>query len=168
MVKIIINNTNDISRLQVRLRALKAVLPRLQQGASKDAAADILDDIHTKMRQNNFSEKIIDATNIGKFEHIGNKIRQHFISDFVAPDGFDVSKGREEGTASGITRRPKKEGGVLRWIAKTGEVIYRKKSTPKGIERLLIIEKTTKEKKLEFTNQYSANLATSAKKVLGV
>ncbi len=167
MVKIIINNTSEITALQVKLRALKAVLPRLQENASKDAASDILDIIHTKMRQNNFSEKIIDATNIGKLEIFGNKLRQHFISEFVA-DGFDVSKAREEGTASGIETKPKRPDGVLRWVQKTGEIIFRKSSRPNGIQRLLIMEKTTKQNKLEFQNIYTENLATSTKKVLGV
>lgn len=168
MVKIIIRTPEDISRLQIKLRALNAVLPRIQDAAGKDAAEDILDIIHAKMRENNFSEKIINATFVGKLEKIGGKLRQHFISDYVSDDGFDVSKGREEGTASGITRRPKKPGGVLRWVAKTGEIIFRKKSTPKGIERLLIIEKTTKQKTVEFGRIYSENLAKSARKVLGV
>lgn len=167
MVKIVINTPADITRFQVKLRALRAVLPRIQDAASKNAAEEVLNDIHAKMRQNTFSEKIIDATTVGKLERFGNKLRQHFISDFVA-DGFDVSNAREEGTASGITRLPSKPDGIIRWVAKTGQIIFRKKTTPKGIERLLIIEKTLKQNTIEFTNNYSANLAESAQKVLGV
>ncbi len=167
MVKVIINTVSDITRLQVKLRALKAILPRLQDAAAKDAAEDILDEIHAKMKQNNFSEKIIDATFVGKLEKFGSIIRQHFISNYVSETGFDVSKGREEGTDT-HTVLPKKPGGVLRWIAKTGEIIFRKKSRPKGIERLLIIEKTLKKNTINFGNNYSTNLAASVKKVLGV
>lgn len=168
MGKIIINTPADIDRLQIKLRALKAVLPRIQESAAKNAAEDILDIIHSRMEQNNFSEKIIDATTVGNLEKIGGRLKQHFISDYESDTGFDVSKAREEGTASGITRRPKKPGGVLRWIGKNGKVFFRKKSTPKGIERLLIIEKTTQQQKIQFGEKFSDNIAISAKKVLGV
>lgn len=167
MVRIVINNVSELRALRSKFRALKAVLPRLQDAAAKDAADDILDEIHSKMRQNNFSEKIIDATFVGKLEQFGSIIRQHFISNYVSETGFDVSEGREEGTDTHNVF-PKKPGGVLRWVAKTGEIIFRKKSRPKGIERLLIIEKTLKKNTDEFGNNYSDNLAASAKKVLGV
>lgn len=167
MTRIIINNISDIKRLQVKLRALQAVLPRLQDTATKNAADDILDEIHTKMKQNNFSEKIINATFVGKLEKFGDTLRQHFISDYESENGFDVSKAREEGTPTHNVF-PKKKGGVLRWVAKTGNIVYRKRSRPKGIERLLIIEKTLKKNTESFKNKYSDNLAKSVKQVLGV
>ena len=128
MVAIVINNVTELKGLQKKLRALKAVLPTLQKNAVRNSSEDVLDEIKTQMAQENFSEKIIDATFLGKTEQIGGVLRQHFISNYVADTGFDVSNAREEGTASGVVRRPKKPGGVLRWVEKTGEIIFRKKS----------------------------------------
>lgn len=167
MVKIIVRTPDDIARLQIKLRALKALLPRLQVVAVERASEDILDEIHAKMKQNNFSEKIIEATFVGKTDRIGSFIKQHFISNYVAETGFDVSVGREEGTDTHNVF-PKKPGGVLRWVAKTGEIIFRKKSRPKGIERLLIIERTLVTSKESFKNKVADNLSISIRKVLGV
>jgi hypothetical protein len=168
MVRIIVNNLEDISRVQVKLRAIKSLLPRMQEVATERAAEDILDEIHAKMKQNNFSKKIITATFVGKTEKRGSLIRQHFISNYEADSGFDVSNAREEGTTHPNPTFPKKKGGVLRWVAKGGEIIFRKKSHPKGIERLLIIEKTLATSKEKFKNKIADNLAESIQKVLGV
>ena len=167
MVKIIVRTPEDISRVQVKLRALKALLPRLQIVATERASEDILDEIHAKMKLKNFSEKIIDATFVGKTERVGSFLKQHFISNYVSDTGFDVSVGREEGTRT-HTVRPKKPNGVLRWLVNTGETLFRKFSRPKGIERLLIIEKTLAMNKENFKNKVADNLAVSIQKVLGV
>jgi hypothetical protein len=120
------------------------------------------------MQLNNFSNKIIDATTVGRLERLGPILRQHFISNYVSENGFDVSKGREEGTIHTKKIRPKKPDGVLRWFGAGGNPIFRKFSKPKGIERLLIIEKTLKRSKDQFRNSYTENLADSVSKVLGV
>lgn len=168
MVRIIIRTPEDISRLQTRLRALKALLPRLEIVATQRASEEILDEIHAKMKVHNFSKKIIDATFVGKTERIGSFIKQHFISDYETDKGFDVSSAREEGTT--FTKRivPKKIGGTLRWFGAGGKPIFRKWSKPKGIERLLIIEKTLSSSKEKFKNKIADNLAESISKVLGV
>lgn len=168
MVKIVIRTVADIERLQVKLRSLKAILPRLQQIAITKASDDILDTIHTRMELNNFSDKIIRATSVGKFERLGSVLRQHFISNYVADNDFDVSNAREEGTTHTKPIVPKKKGGILRWFGAGGNPIFRKFSKPKGIERLLIIEKTLKQNTDQFKTKYTANLTESVSKVLGV
>jgi len=168
LARIVINNLQDLDRLQTKVKALKAIYPRLQNAATKDAASGVLDEIKTKMKQNNFSDKVIDATHLGKTEILSGFIKQHFISDYVSQNGFDVSNAREEGTTHPNPTFPKKPGGVLRWISKTGEIIFRKKSHPKGMERLLIIERTIKENQDTFANKVSDNLSKSMSKVLGV
>ena len=168
MARIVIRNVADIERLQVKIRSLKAILPRLQEVATKKAADDVLDEIHSKMELNNFSDKIIRATSVGKLERLGSILRQHFISNYVADTGFDVSNAREEGTIHTKKIRPKKPNGVLRWFGAGGNPVFRKFSKPKGIERLLLIEKTLKQSKQSFSDKYATNLSESVSKVLGV
>ncbi len=167
MVRLVIRNVQELQVLQLKIRNLKAIIPTLEKNAIRNASEEILDEIKTKMKQENFSDKIIDATFLGKTEKFGTILKQHFISNYVSDTGFDVSNAREEGTRD-HTVLPKKRGGVLRWVLKTGEVIFRKKSRPKGIERLLIIEKTLKENEITINSDIRRKLAEAAQKVLGV
>lgn len=168
MPTIVITSKSQLRRLQSKLKILKKTLPTLQKLAmEKTANQDVLNEIHQKMRQNDFSEKIIDATFVGKTEVIGKLLRTHFISNYVSDSGFDVSNAREEGTQDHLVR-PKRPDGVLRWTAKTGEPIFRKFSRPKGIERLLIIENTIKQAENDTLINYQNNLSSSVSKFLGV
>ena len=168
MAKIVVTSKAQLEALRTKFKILKKALPTLQKLAlEKTANQDVLNDIHQQMRQNEFSEKIIDATFVGKTEVIGKLLRTHFISNYVSDTGFDVSNAREEGTQDHLVR-PKRPDGVLRWTAKTGEPIYRKFSRPKGIERLLIIENTIKKAENDTITNYQNNLASSASKFLGV
>ena len=168
MVRIIINNVNDLQKLQSKVRILKAILPTIQKNAVKNASDDVLKEIKRKMKQEHFSKKIIDATFLGKIDKSGSLMKQHFISNYVASTGFDVSDAREEGTTHPNPTFPKKPGGTLRWIGKAGDVIFRKKSHPKGMERLLIIEKTLKENQTTINEKIAENIADSAQRTLGV
>ena len=168
MAKLVITSKAQLRTFQTKLKILRKSLPTLQKLAlEKTANQDVLNEIHQKMRQNEFSEKIIDATFVGKTEVFGRLLRTHFISNYVADNGFDVSNAREEGTQDQLVM-PKKPDGVLRWTAKTGEPIYRKFSRPKGMERLLIIENTIKEAENDTIQNYQNNLASSVSKFLGV
>ncbi len=168
MVRIIINNVNDLQKLQSKVKILKAILPTIQKNAVKNASDDVLKEIKRKMKQEHFSKKIIDATFLGKIDKSGSIMKQHFISNYVTSTGFDVSDAREEGTTHPNPTFPKKPGGVLRWVGKAGDVIFRKKSHPKGIERLLIIEKTLKENQSTINEKIAENIADSAQRTLGV
>ena len=168
MVRIIINNVNDLQKLQSKVRILKAILPTIQKNAVKNASDDVLKEIKRKMKQEHFSKKIIDATFLGKIDKSGSIMKQHFISNYVTSTGFDVSDAREEGTNHPNPTVPKKPGGTLRWVGKVGDVIFRKKSHPKGMERLLIIEKTLKENQSTINEKIAENIADSAQRTLGV
>ena len=168
MARIVITSKAELQAFQSKIKILRKALPVLQkQALDKTANEDVLEEIHSKMRLNNFSEKIIDATFVGKTEKFGSIFRTHFISNFVADNGFDVSNAREEGTQDHIVR-PKKPDGVLRWMNKAGNILFRKFSRPKGIERLLIIERTLAKAQNEPVINYKNNLSNLASKFLGV
>lgn len=169
MARIVISSVAQLEAFQSKLRILRTTLPFIQKAAIKNYSTDvILDEIHSKMELEEFSPKIIDATFVGPTIISGKTAKVHFISDFKTETGFDVSKAREEGTTHPNPTFPKKKGGVLRWIAETGEVIFRKKSHPKGIERLLIIEKTIKKNQGTALETIQQSVIQKALKVLGV
>lgn len=169
MVRLVINSLSQLKVFQKKIQILKKTLPTLQkQALEKVANEDVLEEIHSKMRLNNFSEKIIDATFVGKTQQMGSILRTHFISNYVDPkSGFDVSKGREEGTAD-HTIRAKKPDGSLRWTAKGGAPLFRKFARVKGIERLLIIEKTVIKAQNQAVTNFQNNLSSIYSKILGV
>lgn len=171
MARIVITSTAQLKLFQSKIKILKNVLPTLQkQAVDKIANEQILEDIHARMRNNNFSEKIIDATFVGKTQRIGKSIlRTHFISNYVASkNGFDVSKAREEGTADNVTRRPKRPDGALRIPLPNGGFIFRKFATPKGIERLQIIKKTVNRAQNDSVRNIQESLNSIYSKILGV
>ncbi|KKN64443.1 hypothetical protein LCGC14_0491860, partial [marine sediment metagenome] len=55
-----------------------------------------------------------------------------------------------------------------RWIGENNQVIFRKKSHPKGIERLLIIEKTIKQFENRSLSLFQDRIAEKIKNLLGV
>lgn len=162
MAKIVIRTVADLKRLQGKFRAMTSSIPTLQKFALEKAADEaVLTDIHRDMETNNFSPKIIDRTFVGPIETIGKSVKVHFISDFVADDGFDVSKAREEGTRDHDVF-PKKPGGWLTWIDQnTGKRVFRRKSHPSGIQRLLIIEKNIAKNKQRFIDAYQNNISSA-------
>ena len=170
MARITITSTAQLKAFQSKVKILKNVLPTLQKQAVDNVANEqVLEKIHQQMRQNNFSEKIIDSTFVGKTEKFGSKLRTHFISDYVDPaTGFDVSKAREEGTANNVTRRPRNPDGALRIPLSDGNVIFRKSATPMGMERLLIIKKTVTAAQNEAVGNIQNNLSSLYTKILGV
>lgn len=160
MARIVIRNIAQLKAFNKKLRSLSAVLPTLQTRALENASADtILNDIHRDMRANNFSEKIIDATFVGPIDQSRNGARIHFISNYVSDTGFDVSNAREEGTASGIPRRPKNPDGALKIPQAGGGFLFRKSSRPMGMEKLLIIENNIRKNQQIFQDTYGSNIA---------
>ncbi len=132
-----------------------------------ERAADeaVLTSIHGDMETNNFSKKIIDRTFVGDTSIDDKKIIVHFISDYVSDDGFDVAKAREEGTKDHDVF-PKKAGGWLTWIDKTGKRIFRRHSHPSGIKRLLIIKNNINSNKQKFLNSYKKEISSKLQQVL--
>ena len=65
------------------------------------------------------------------------------LIEYDTETGFDVATAREEGTKD-HTIRPRNSNGVLRWIAKTGEIIFSKFAKVKGIRASHIVRDTVK------------------------
>ena len=105
----------------------------------------ILSEIHQKMRNLDFSKKIIDATQLDNIEISMNtgQITFDVISDYKSEDGFDVSKGREEGTKD--HKLPKVEGRIYSWISK-GKRFFSKGHWVRGIVANRIIRNTVRDK----------------------
>jgi len=168
MVRILINSVDELKKLQQKFQSLKVTYFMLQEGAVREVSQETLEEIKTKMSQNNFSDKIIDSTFVGKIERFGNLFRSHFISNYESDSGFDVSNAREEGTTQTKPIVPKKEGGTLRWSGNANQTMFRKKSRPKGMERLLIIENTIKENQDSANARVAEKMAAMSQKILGV
>ena len=168
MPKIVIRTISDVKKLNKKLKSVIVTLPTLRKFALERAADEaVLTGIHRDMETNNFSPKIIDRTFVGSVDvtNNGKKITVHFISDFVADDGFDVSSAREEGTRDhDVFAKP---GGWLTYIdPDTGKRIFRKHTHPSGIQRLLIIENNINSNKQKFINSYAKEISSKLEQVL--
>jgi hypothetical protein len=168
LARLVINSLAELKSFQNKIRTLAAAFPFIQTNAVLEVAQeDILEQMKKKMNLNNFSQKIIDATFVGPIVSTPDKIQIHYISNYEADTGFDVSNAREEGTRDHFIR-PKKKGGTLRWEGADGATHFSKGHEVSGIERLLIIEKTIKENEAQVITEYGQSLADNASKLLGV
>lgn len=169
MAKIVIRTISDVKKLNKKLKSVIVTLPTLRKFALEKAADEaVLTAIHRDMEINNFSKKIIDRTFVGSVDvtNQGKKITVHFISDYTSDDGFDVSKGREEGTRDHDVF-PKKLGGWLTYIdPDTGKRVFRKHTHPSGIKRLLIIENNINSNKQKFQDVYEKEISSKIQQVL--
>lgn len=162
MSRIVIRNIAQLKAFNKKLKTISTILPTLQTTALENASADIvLNGIHRDMRANRFSNKIIDATFVGDIQSSNNGAKIHFISDYESDSGFDVSNAREEGTANNVTRRVKNPKSALPIPLPNGKVIFRKSATPKGIERLLIIENNIRRNKKLFEEKYGEQISSA-------
>ncbi len=171
MTRIVIRTVAELKAFNKKLRSLVTTLPTIRQFAIERAADEaILTSIHNDMENNDFSKKIIDRTFVGPIQVTdkGRKITVHFISDFVSDDGFDVSKGREEGTTDHDVF-PKKPDGWLTYIdPDTGKRVFRRHTHPSGIERLLIIENNINSGEQKFKDSYEKQITSNINQVLSV
>ena len=168
MPRVVINSMAELRIFQSKIKALKNTLPGLQKLAADKAANDILlEAIHKEMGQKDVSDKIIDATFIGKIQNLGSKIKIHVISNYVSDSGFDVSNAREEGTRQSNPVKPNNPDGALRIPLPGGGFIFRKISRPDGMPRLLIIERNIAKFRQAVTDAYQQNLAAAVGNFLG-
>lgn len=159
---------NELRQFTNKLKALSRTIPKLQELALERAGDEVLSDIHKEMEGKEFSQKIIETTYVGPIEITqGKQAAIHFISDYVADNGFDVGEAREEGTDDHFIPRKKK---VLSWIdPKTGRRIFDPVGHfVSGIERFLIVETTIAKNKIKAKNSYENNIVNSYKQALGV
>ena len=150
MTKIVIKTLAELKSFRNKIRSLRGNLSRTTKINIERAADEaILTDIRRTMEMNNFSKKIIDATNVGNIELTQNSLKVHFISDYVSDGGFDVSNAREEGTTDHMIRPINKK--YLSWIdPNSGKRRFSLGHIVSGMERLLIIERTINRNKEKF------------------
>lgn len=151
-----------------KLKTLSRIIPRIQEISLEISGEEVLADIHNEMQAKEFSPKIIDTTYVGPIEITqGKEASIHFISDYVAENGFDVGEAREEGTDDHFIPRKKK---VLSWIdPKSGSRVFDPVGHwVSGLERFLIVETTIAKDQEKAKNSYENNILKSYRKVLGV
>lgn len=141
----IVRSTEDLNKLLFNLvRFEQQSSAFVEDAVRRIAEEEILNPIKIKMKQKNYSQKIIDGTTIENISVDGSGFVQFdVISEYDTEQGFDVATAREEGTKD-HTIRPRNSNGVLRWVAKTGEIIFSKFAKVKGIRASHIIRDTVK------------------------
>jgi len=150
MTRIVISTLAELKAFRNKIRSLRGSIVRTSIINIERAADEtILTDIRRSMEMNNFSKKIIDATNVGPIEMTQGALKVHFISDYISDDGFDVSSAREEGTTDHMIRPVNKK--YLSWIdPNTGKRKFSKGHVVSGMDRLLIIERTINRNQQKF------------------
>lgn len=111
----------------------------------------ILDEIQIRMRNENFSNKIIERTYIKSVDFIDSgTLRINIVSDFKAESGFKVALARELGTDNNkeghkhwVAPRIKQ---ALSWIYQ-GRRMFSPGHYVSGLKSLHIMEKTIEERK---------------------
>lgn len=156
-----IHNTLELRQFAQKLKIASGTLPTLQNYAAERAADQtVLKKIHSDMKSADFNKKIIEHTYIGPIKILfgGKRIIIPIISDYVSDSGFDVSKGREEGTKDHDVYPVKKL--FLRYIDPiTRKYVFRKKTHPSGIKRLLIIKNNVEKDITETTEAYKKEIS---------
>ena len=103
----------------------------------------ILDKIHDRMRELNFSEKIIERTFIDNVKVDTEGFMEHeVISDYEAEGGFDGAVAREEGTKDHFIAPLIKK--ALSWI-KAGVRFFSFGHWVKGFDKSDVVKKTVEE-----------------------
>lgn len=157
-VKLTITKPEDIGNLRTKLRSLKLQLLQFQSITVRQLAnSTILDTIHKKMKEANFSEKIIVNTVVSNIEFRGRtKVMIHFKSELFTETGFDIALVREKtGTRDHKVAPAVKQ--ALRWI-ELGIVKFSKGHEVSGIKALHIIAKTLDELAGTIQLQYDNKL----------
>lgn len=140
-----IASAQDANQLLFNLVRFEQQLPRfIEDVVQRLAEEEILNPIKTKMKQKNYSQKIIDGTTIENIIVDGSGFVQFdVISEYNTEEGFDVATAREEGTRD-HTIRPRDPKGVLRFILGGFVVGWSKGHLVKGIKASHIVRDTVK------------------------
>ena len=163
-----LSNEADIERLAFDLTSMSMRYDRwLQTALTKIVEEEILVPIWESMKAHNYSQKIIDGTDIEVIIRKGKKVTIRIVSKYKTEGGFDVAKGREYGTAdhwiepkmgdptalrdpkTGATsqyptkEQIKKSTGkkALHWVNKWGEEFFSKGHITGGIEQKMIVSR---------------------------
>jgi len=140
-----ISSSQDLNRLLFNLVRFEQQSPRfIEDVVHRIAEEEILNPIKTKMKQKDYSQKIIDGTTIENIVVDGSGFVQFdIISEYDTDTGFDVATSREKGTRDHIIT-PRDAKGVLRFVINSGEILYRKFARVKGIKASHIVRDTVK------------------------
>ena len=112
----------------------------------------VLDEIHSTMRSNNFSRKIIDATYVGDVTDNDGTVDIEIVSDYESEGGFSVSEAREEGTRDHKIEPANTKS--LSWI-QNGKRFFSKGHWVRGIRAEKIIERTIKKKTNQLNREWT-------------
>ena len=139
-----IKNTQDAVKKVFQVTQFSMTYPRFVEiTATKIVNEVILDKIHDRMRELNFSPKIIERTFIDNVVvDTEGFVEFEVISDYEAEEGFDVAKAREEGTKDHFIGPLVKK--ALSWI-QAGVRFFSLGHWVKGFDKTDVIEKTIKE-----------------------
>lgn len=118
------------------------------------AKDDVLALIHKRMREANFSPKIIEGTTVSKVTIFPRHFRIFFKSEYFAESGFDVALAREHGTRD--HELPKVEDRTYAWDIGGGKIAFSKGHKVKGLPALLIIFNTLAEQEQKMNEKYKA------------
>lgn len=166
---ITIRTANDARRLRQNIQILKMQLPGFQEFTLRQLADELLQRIHSRMRNVRFSYKVINGTKIGKIEQLGiNKFRIHVISEYWTDTRFDVAVARERGTDIGKGGRhfvKPKNVKALKFPYKS-ITAFSKGHWVKGIPALRIIKRTIREFKSMLVMKYQKMLKSWTRQTL--
>ena len=140
-----IKTKQDTMDLVFKLTRFEMQYPRFVQDRAFELCEEIiLGRIHQKMRELEFSQKIIDATRL-EFVKIDTDgfIDLKIISDYQSDTGFDVSLAREKGTVRHFIAPV--VASVLSWIVGGFIRAFSKGHWVSGITKSNVIEKMTEE-----------------------
>ena len=141
----LVASSQDANKLLFNLVRFEQQSPRfIEATVLRLAQEEILLPIKAKMKSNHYSQKIIDGTTIENIFVDGSGFVQFdIISEYDTEEGFDVATAREDGTRP-HTIRPRDSNGILRFVIKTGEVLYRKFTRNPGIRASHIVRDTAR------------------------
>ena len=140
-----IKSSNDALKILFNLQRFEMTYPRfLDLEVRKLVEKTVLPVTKKLMNDFRYSQKIIDGTKVGKIQVDSEGFLEFEIVSDLDRDGFDVAKGREEGTRDHFVGPTLKR--ALRFFI--GSIIgFSKGHWVKGITRSNVIEKS-----IEITN----------------
>ena len=140
-----IKSSNDALKILFNLERFKMTYPRFLNTEVKKLVEKIVLPMTKKLMHDfRYSQKIIDGTKVGKIDVDSDGFLKFEITSELDRDGYDVAKGREEGTRDHFVSATLKK--ALRFFI--GSVVaFSKGHWVRGITRSNILEKS-----IEITN----------------
>ena len=98
----VVKSLRDIRKIRSIIPSVKLQLPQFQAVTIRKLSEQIvLNQVHERMRDFGYSDKIIAGTTVNNIEILSEKRFQIFFkSEYFSSSGFDVAVAREKGTRS--------------------------------------------------------------------